>query len=397
MEHGGSCHTIGQGNPVADRSGQLGFRRVSSSLNIDPLVLIDPKEDVVKIDSQKSTGIAVTNTVSCLAVVFLHCCAAFWVFQPTKRYDVNLMVQVLARFGVPCFLMITGATLFEFLAKYDVATYTRKRITRIVIPFLLWSEIFILWHLATGASHYKSVLRTFVAPLLTNGANGVYWYFYAVFSMYLFIPLLSAALIHMSQQQRVRWVAFIGIVFYVMNRLIPFIRQRGIPLTDALTPAFGLGYFDFCCLGYILVAIDIPKLWRRVLYVAGCVMAVAMFCWTHHENYAAGSNVDTFFQYDSLPGAVMAASVFVFFLYFPYKILGEKFTSAIRAMSGLSYGVYLSHILILFYVDLAVVRFGADPASAKLLALRAFVTYGIAVALVWVLKRIPKIGDLLVP
>ncbi|MGL4832314.1 MAG: acyltransferase, partial [Propionibacteriaceae bacterium] len=290
----------------------------------------------MKIDAQKSTGIAVTNTVSCLAVVFLHCCAAFWVFQPTKRYDVNLVVQVLARFGVPCFLMITGATLFEFLAKYDVATYTRKRITRIVVPFLLWSEIFVVWHLAIGVTSFDS-WRTFVIPLLNNSANGVYWYFYSVFGMYLFIPLLSAALIHMSQEQRVRWVAFVGVVFYVVNRLIPFARQHGIAVTDSLTPTFGLGYFDFCCLGYILVAVDIPKLWRRVLYLASCVMAVALFCWTRHENYAAGSNVNTFFQYDSFPGAVMAAAVFVFFLYFPYKILGEKFTSAIRAMSGLSY------------------------------------------------------------
>ncbi|MGL4832627.1 MAG: hypothetical protein ACRCWS_08670, partial [Propionibacteriaceae bacterium] len=85
------------------------------------------------------------------------------------------------------------------------------------------------------------------------------------------------------------------------------------------------------------------------------------------------------------------------FLYFPYKILGEKFTSAIRAMSGLSYGVYLSHILILFYVDHVIKLLGAEPASAPLLVVRALATYGIALALVWVLKRIPKLGDLLVP
>lgn len=351
----------------------------------------------MRLSPRRSAGLSAVGIVSCIAVVFLHACNAFWDFTPSHRYDANLLVQILFRFGVPCFLMVTGATLMTFTESYGIKDYVRKRFLRIGVPFLIWSELFIVWGLARHTRPFKDA-RTFLTPLVTNQANGIYWYFYAIFGMYAFIPLVSLAMEGRSHRFRNILVGLLAIQFYTMDRLLPFLRAHGVPITWDFVPPFGTGYFVFCCLGWLLAHNEIPKPWRLTIYAVGLVTAVGFFLFTRHENLQAARNVNSFFQYDSLPGILCAVPVFLLLTNMPWeRWLGELGRTRMRAVSALMYGIYLVHIAVLTHLDEGLVAVGVDPVLATLLPVRALVTWAISLGLVWLLRRIPVVGRWLIP
>lgn len=90
--------------------------------------------------------------------------------------------------GVPLFVMLSGALL---LGKQEsLKDFFKKRFTRILIPFLIWSIIigFLLFykehHTLSGS------IGWIVSSTLTKGVIGIYWYVYLIAGLYLITPLL---------------------------------------------------------------------------------------------------------------------------------------------------------------------------------------------------------------
>ena len=56
--------------------------------------------------------------------------------------------QCVGRMGVPLFLMLSGALLLTPSKKDETLSYFfKKRLTRIGLPFIFWSTIYLLWTL----------------------------------------------------------------------------------------------------------------------------------------------------------------------------------------------------------------------------------------------------------
>ena len=81
------------------------------------------------------------RTISILAVLLIHTTTKLLEFT---QYDLNtyafsLLLNQLARFAVPLFILISG---FVLELNYDYHTgyraYLKKRVSRILIPYLFW-------------------------------------------------------------------------------------------------------------------------------------------------------------------------------------------------------------------------------------------------------------------
>ena len=65
----------------------------------------------------------VLNVLACLCVIGMHCNGAVHVFSDTYVWRQSLLVDVLAYWAVPVFIMLSGATLMNYRRRYSTKVF----------------------------------------------------------------------------------------------------------------------------------------------------------------------------------------------------------------------------------------------------------------------------------
>lgn len=139
--------------------------------------------------SNPNEWISLVNVVSCVAVIILHTNGCFWNFSKERYWVTADIIESLFYFAVPCFLMLSGATLLDFRERYSVKTYISKRVSKTVIPYLAWSIIGILFLLLGGSIVPSDITFTYLwEGIINSKIIPIYWYFPMLFGVYLTIP-----------------------------------------------------------------------------------------------------------------------------------------------------------------------------------------------------------------
>ena len=120
-----------------------------------------------------------------LAIVALHTCGKANVEIASTNWNVLNIYDSLTRWGVPVFVMISGAL---FLGKdIPMQKLLKKNILRIITAFLFWSLLYTMWkiQISEHSSSLRDVLLTFF--------KGHYhmWFLYMIVCLYLIVPLLN--------------------------------------------------------------------------------------------------------------------------------------------------------------------------------------------------------------
>ena len=135
------------------------------------------------------------DLVRCIAIVlivFIHSMGMLNGAAPVGwsplRVEYALLKSIISP-GVHLFFLLSGALL---LGKEEpLWGFYRKRLRRVLVPFLIWSVIvYILTGLTTKGFDWSSCLSDFGRRLVTNGIHGTYWFIYVILGLYLITPLL---------------------------------------------------------------------------------------------------------------------------------------------------------------------------------------------------------------
>lgn len=94
--------------------------------------------------------IDVLNIIAIIAVIALHCNGIVHGNPNTRAWNTSLIVECLCYFAVPLFCMLSGATLMNYREKYDTKTFFKKRVLKVLIPFIFWAIIMFIWKIATN-------------------------------------------------------------------------------------------------------------------------------------------------------------------------------------------------------------------------------------------------------
>src|SRR3984885_4937243 len=132
--------------------------------------------------AQNIDWISNLRLIALYAVVILHCTSpllmGFGKVPMADWWEADFL-NALVRFAVPVFVMITGALLLG--REYEIGDFLKKRLTRVVIPFLFWSLVYIWysWYIEDitfDANIWFDVKE--VLHLLKIGASYHLWYVY---------------------------------------------------------------------------------------------------------------------------------------------------------------------------------------------------------------------------
>ena len=287
------------------------------------------------------------------------------------------------RFAVPAFVMITGALLLN--REYEIGSFLKKRLSRVVIPFLFWSLVYIWysWHneeISFGSDVWLNIKQ--VLHLLKIGSSYHLWYVYMLIGLYFFIPVIGKFVRNATEREI---LYFLIVWFGVMMITQPYL-VRYNPSVDM---HYFAGYIGYLVLGHYLAYKDF-----NVKNLRGWMVFLFIFSITL---ITIGSRL--IMDYPALPGtmfyepvnpAVLALSVSMFMI---CKLTVPKvpaFITRARDFVGTyNYGIYLSHALVLYFL--------ADPFGISYslctpiisIPLTALICFVLSLLLVWIVNKIP--------
>lgn len=342
-------------------------------------------------ENNKLGYISFMSVVSCVAVVMLHTNGCFWLFDPESTYwaSANIIESTLY-FAVPIFFMIPGVTLLDYRKRYDTKTFFKKRVNKTVIPFLVWSVIglLVLSPFKEDLSLKGMTVKRFIDLVFNCKILSIYWFFIALFALYMCIPVLSA----IPEEKRKEVYTYLVIVSVLFNTALPFVfGLADISYNIQIYVAVGTGYVDYLCAGYLLSYYEISRKKQYMIYLAGIAGLLAHIIGTYVCSIRAGEISALYKGYTNLPCFLYSMAIFLLFKNVGQKIQG-KAMQIIKTLSNYTFGVYLMHwfimefIMNVFHANIYILKFRIGA---------AFVIAAICMAITAVVQKIPVLKRIL--
>ncbi|WP_157543840.1 acyltransferase [Mucilaginibacter paludis] len=323
--------------------------------------------------------------IALFAVVVLHTTSPVLELYnkgPLTLWLVGDFYNSLVRFAVPVFVMISGALLLH--REYELGSFLKKRLVRIVIPFLFWSLIYIGYEFYNEDLVYNGdtwVTTRQVLHLLKIGSSYHLWYVYMLIGLYLFVPVISK-FVRNATEHEIRYFLIVWLLVMVLSQ--PYM-LRFKPQIDV---RYFEGFIGYLVLGHYLAFMPLPRkrlAWWCILFFA-CLAIISIGTYMLFRHYNGISTL----LYEPLSPSILLISVSVFMIARIYQPEAAPFLIRIRNFAGkYNYGIYLSHALVLTLLsDMADINYKLfNPVfSIPLVALVCFV---LSLLLVFIVNKIP--------
>ena len=335
----------------------------------------------------------ILRCLSIFAVVLMHSAMPLLgrVDSPTHLWA-GLTYSSLCIFCVPVLLMISGALMLSDVRPMDTLTFYKRRLSKIVIPLLIWS---VIYYLVTCLMEGSTVnVISFLKRMLASMWAGPLWFLYMIAGVYLMAPFLKPAF---ADPRSARTWAFVAVIFGVqtLGFVVKFLWSQ--ELNRFFTGAVFPYYFGYFVLGYALNATPVRVPGGRPALLAAFLLPAACLAVGEYQAHVSESLVpNLFFNYQGPLAALMSVAVFLLFKGWASS-QGGRWATLLHTVSGLTYGVFLSHILVMLVLAGGIPLFfmpgnGLDANTINpwvgplLTAITTFVLSGL---LTYALRRLP--------
>lgn len=369
------------------------------------------------IELQKNSHIVwldVVRFIAMFTVVCCHCTDPFN-FYPGTAPNIEELKFWGAAYGaflrpcVPLFVMITGALLLPVSGQ--TSSFYKKRIPRVLFPFLIWSIIYDLFPWFTGVlglppsvildffpysgeevmQQSLAVSLRYIAEIPFNfSILAVHmWYIYLLIGLYLYMPIFSAWVEKASEKAKL-WALLAWGVTLLMPYYNQFVAQYlwGTCSWNAFGMMYAFaGFNGYLLLGHYLrnldwsigkiLAIGIP------MFAIGYAITFFGFRYTAAMPGCTPEMFELFFTYCSINVAMMTIPIFM--LAKKVVIRSESIRKALSNLTMCGFGIYMVHY---FFTGPSVIlmRFIGVPVFLQI-PLAAVVAFCVSWLIVWAIYR----------
>ena len=385
-------------------------------------------------DNKREIWLDWLRVVACFLVMLTHSTEPFYlggkgslILSHSDAVWAAVM-DVLSRAAVVLFII--ASSYLQFPLHYSTKEFFRKRALRILPPFIIWTLVYALvW--GNPVQNFKDLLWNF------NYAAGHLWFVYMLIGVYLVMPLLSPWAEKVGKKEL---QVYLGI--WLFTTLLPLLRDwlggaapviygpSGIPNPakyplwgEASWNTYGLFYYVSGMLGYLLLGLYFRKFvgeisWKRTLALALPLFAGGFAIGVFGFLRRVGADANGVFPVEGPVGlaaiwetpwlndSIGVALMAIGWILVLRKIRGEGrfYRGVVLPVSKASYGMYLSHLLVLVYVSgwlRTALGLGADGilgiwTTPVQILFTALISYILVALGCLILRRIPKLGKILI-
>lgn len=276
--------------------------------------------------------------------------------------------------GIGLFFMISGALILGkasrlgTAAELEVFPFLRHRLLKVAVPLAFWTLIY------------------YLCSSIDVSGLGVMWFLWTISGLYLVSPILIRWLQHASWREVETYLALWSITL-----LYPFLKLL-IPLDEGDTSwlYYFHGYVGYFVLGHYLsqVSMDRLRAFRWPFIVLFFLFTLIAPC----AVFVFHLNVDFYslFWYLSLPVVLQSVAWFLLFRKQEARLslMSGNLLSSITKLSSLTFGIYLSHILVM-RVCLWNLSLLDQIHDIPYLLSCALITFILAALLTWLIGKVP--------
>lgn len=357
----------------------------------------------------------VIRTIAMIMVIGVHCIDPFYISPtlgsiPEYRHWAAIYGSLL-RPSVPLFVMMTGLLLLP-VREQSLGVFYKKRIYRVLFPFLIWSVLYNIFPWVTGLLGLpKEIIGEFFCYVQGNESQALsdalkdiamipfnfsfkenhMWYIYLLIGLYLYMPFFSAWI---EKSDRSKEKVYLGIWF--VSLFLPYMSAyiSEYLYGEATWNQFGLFYYFAGFNGYLLLGHYLKEgnNWNIGKTLAICIAMFAVgYIVTYSGFSAAAANpastepeMELFFTFCSPNVVLMTAAVFI--LLQKVRIHNVFITKHLSNISKYGFGIYIVHYFIVGPVFILIGRFDLPiPLQVPIMAILIFL---ISWAFTWLMYRL---------
>lgn len=314
----------------------------------------------------------VLRFVAMFMVIGVHCTDPFNI-SPAARLnpDYNFWGTIygsILRPCVPLFVMLTGMLLLPI--KQEAGAFYKKRIPRILFPFLIWSVLYDLFPWFTGVigcdpsvitkffvyagenpsqlfgDSFKNVLMIpfNFTPMCTH-----MWYIYLLIGLYLFMPIFSAWIQNATDKQKRMYLYLWGLTLF-----LPYLHEYVAKYILGACPwngSFDMLYYFAGFNGYLLLGHYLSKgnswslaktaLISALLFGVGYAITYTGFGQMVADPASTEEQIELFFLYGT-PNVVLM-TIAVFLLLQKVKLKNPFLINVFTNLTKCGFGIYMVH------------------------------------------------------
>lgn len=334
------------------------------------------------ISDNRIVWLDVIRCVAMIMVIDVHCIDPFYI-SPTMRAIPEYthwaaIYGSLLRPSVPLFVMMTGLLLLP-VKKQPLGKFYKKRIYRVLFPFLIWSVLYSMFPWVTGVlglpkeiigdffcytqgqesqSLIDSLKDVAMIPFNFSHKENHMWYIYLLIGLYLYMPFFSAWIENADRKTKraflLIWIISLFIPYlkeYVANCL--FERSGYVFGTDTWNE-FGLFYYFAGFNGYLLLGHYVKKGndWSLMKTFILCILMFAVgyyitytgFSTTASNPNATETEMELFFTFCSPNVLLMTLATFL--LLQKVVITNSTVIKVLANMTQCGFGIYMVHYFV---------------------------------------------------
>lgn len=315
------------------------------------------------------------DIVKFVAILFVILAHVVWIVE--QGIQVNSILsndfltinRIIATLGVPLFMLVSGSLLLgkDFKSKSDIFAFYKRGLLPLFITAEIWIAIYCL--VTIRPFSFKEML---LCMAFAHKPEVHLWYVRLIVIYYLLIPFLNRL-----RSKRIS----VYISLLIVIAAFTFIYNGWLILKGDICPTNSNRSY-FCYLIYMAIGYKMSriKLSKSILAIS-CILAIV----GGHILFLSLTRVNYFLWYDNPMIALISLCLF----YIIHHLCNSfKDNKLIVEISKMSYGIYLSHFILIYIIGKCMQYYGCN---IGIFYLSLFSIILIEFAIIWGVKRItPK-------
>lgn len=334
---------------------------------------------------------------ACFGVIMIHAA----VFDQASLYDYSSWEYqwikiwgVLSRWAVPAFVMLSGMMILPKADEESIKKLLLHRVVRMLAIYIVWSGVYSAYNVyVLDIVYAPTKFKTFIDGCFSGELH--MWYIPMTAGLYIASPILAVLVKKLGK----KWIAYWLVGMFLFSSVIPFLIKLDIkfisPAIESVNGYMDLQFFSgwtlYFVLGYYIGQHSFSKKEKLVVYTLA--LAALVFTFERTVLYSMRTGAAFGIQSYEYPNIyLMGIGIMVFFKEEASRLrLSDALKKLIEKLSGLTFGIYLSHVLLLrvFYAFGINLQLAHPALSIPAVSFLVFVSGAL---LTWMIHRIPVVG-----
>lgn len=318
--------------------------------------------------------------VAAVAVISIHVLAPYrheLGIIPFDEWFTAIAVNSASRWAVPVFILISGALMLSDSRPFDAKYYVKRRLGKVLIPFIVWSLFYVLLSGVSLTGFDASLSWEVLAESYHQSTYYHLGFFYYFIPLYFVVPFLQILVQRVDDN-----TVYMLTGLWLLTTALFLFRIDG-PWSHQLWL-----YSGYLLLGYVLYQKIPNNKWALNIIVGLGILGLFSTVYMVVDTSLALNEykVGRWLSYKTLNTVLVASMIFMLCRYYG-EGLSERANSAIGVISKYSLGIYLLHPIFLWPMK-AFQWHQGHP--AWVIPLWVVISGGGALAMSWLLSRSDK-------